>query len=65
MNSLAKEIIEITGSSSELDFLPLPGDDPKQRDPDITFAREKLGWEPMVDRAEGLVKTIDYFKTKI
>ena len=65
MVSLAKEIIEITGSSSELDFLPLPGDDPKQRDPDITLAREKLGWEPMVDWAEGLVKTIEYFKTKI
>ena len=65
MVSLAKEIIEITGSSSDLDFLPLPGDDPKQRDPDITFAREKLGWEPMVDRAEGLIKTIEYFKTKI
>ena len=65
MNLLAKEIIEITSSSSELEFLPLPGDDPKQRDPDITLAREKLGWEPMVDRAEGLVKTIEYFKTKI
>ena len=65
MNSLAKEIIEITGSSSELIFLPLPGDDPKQRDPDITLAREKLGWEPIIERLEGLRETIEYFRKKI
>jgi len=65
MNSLAKEIIEMTGSSSHLDYLPLPGDDPKQRNPDITLAREKLGWEPIIERSDGLKETIQYFMKKI
>ena len=60
---LAKQIIEMTGSKSELVFEPLPEDDPRQRKPDITLAREKLGWEPGVDLQLGLVKTIKYFET--
>jgi UDP-glucuronate decarboxylase len=58
---LAKTIIELTGSKSEIVFKPLPSDDPTQRCPDITLAREKLGWEPAVRLREGLVNTIAYF----
>src|SRR5437899_10262576 len=58
----AKTIRELTGTSSEIVFRPLPVDDPKVRQPDITKARTKLGWEPKVELREGLVKTIDYFK---
>ncbi|GLR26286.1 UDP-glucuronic acid decarboxylase family protein [Limnobacter litoralis] len=61
MLELAKKVIELTGSKSELTFKPLPEDDPKQRQPDITLAKEKLGWEPTVKLEEGLQKTIDYF----
>lgn len=59
---LAKEIIRITGSKSKIVFKPLPADDPKIRQPDITKARKELGWEPKVALAEGLKLTIDYFK---
>ena len=62
MLQLAQEIIELTGSKSEIEFRPLPSDDPIQREPDITLAKNLLGWEPEVDRISGLVKTIDYFK---
>jgi UDP-glucuronate decarboxylase len=58
---LAEKIIELTGSQSTIEFRPLPGDDPKQRRPDISLARHTLGWEPRVDLTEGLKKTIDYF----
>jgi dTDP-glucose 4,6-dehydratase len=61
----AKEIIRATGSRSKLAFKPLPQDDPKQRRPDITRARESLGWAPKVPLAEGLVKTIEYFRKKV
>jgi UDP-glucuronate decarboxylase len=61
IRELAENIIELTGSGSELIEKPLPQDDPRQRQPDITQAREKLGWEPQVKLREGLVKTIDYF----
>jgi UDP-glucuronate decarboxylase len=62
MLGLAEEILEITGSKSKIVYLPLPGDDPAQRQPDISLAREKLGgWEPQVQLREGLVKTIEYF----
>jgi len=57
----AKEIIRITGSSSEIAFEPLPEDDPKVRQPDITLAREVLGWEPQVLLADGLKDTIEFF----
>jgi UDP-glucuronate decarboxylase len=59
---LAKMVIEITGSRSEIVRKPLPGDDPKQRQPDITKAREKLGWEPKVPAREGLTSTVAYFR---
>jgi len=59
----AKTIRELTGTSSEIVFRPLPVDDPKVRQPDITKARTKLGWEPKVELREGLVKTIEYFRS--
>jgi UDP-glucuronate decarboxylase len=62
IRELAEKIIELTGSSSKLVFHPLPEDDPKQRQPDIAQARERLGWQPSVALAEGLKKTIAYFE---
>jgi dTDP-glucose 4,6-dehydratase len=59
----ARTIRELTGTSSEIVFRPLPVDDPRVRQPDITKARTKLGWEPKVALREGLVKTIDYFRS--
>ena len=61
MLELAENVIELTGSKSKLVFEPLPADDPKQRKPDITLAKEKLDWEPIVPLREGLAKTIEYF----
>ena len=61
MIELANQVIDLTGSKSKLVFQPLPSDDPKQRKPDITLAKEKLNWEPKVQLKEGLVKTIAYF----
>jgi dTDP-glucose 4,6-dehydratase len=61
----AREIIRATGSRSRIEFKPLPQDDPRQRQPDIRKARKILGWEPKVRLAEGLVKTIDYFRRKM
>jgi len=61
MIELAENVIELTNSNSKLIFEPLPEDDPKQRKPDITLAKEQLGWEPTVPLREGLVKTIEYF----
>ncbi|MCL5004639.1 MAG: SDR family oxidoreductase [Patescibacteria group bacterium] len=58
---LAQKIIELTGSKSKIVFKPLPEDDPKQRQPDITLAKEKLNWEPKIALEEGLKKTIEYF----
>jgi len=62
---LAKTVIEVTGSRSEIVYEALPTDDPKQRRPDITRARALLGWEPKVQLEEGLIKTIAYFRTKV
>jgi len=62
---LAKVILEMTQSKSIIDYKPLPVDDPKVRQPDITQARTKLGWEPKVALRDGLVKTIDYFKANL
>ena len=59
----AKEILTLTDSNVKLSFKPLPTDDPKQRQPDITKAREILGWEPKINRADGLKKTYEYFKS--
>ncbi len=61
---LAKRIIRLTGSASEIAFAPLPEDDPKVRQPDIARARTLLGWEPRVDTDEGLRLTIDWFRTR-
>lgn len=65
MLELAKCIVAITGSSSELKFLPRPSDDPVRRRPDITQAREKLGWEPSVSLGDGLTRTVAYFRRKL
>jgi UDP-glucuronate decarboxylase len=59
---LASKVIELTGSKSEIKFMPLPSDDPKQRWPDISLAKERLGWEPITHLDEGLKKVIDHFK---
>ena len=63
INEFAEEILRLTGSDRKVIYKPLPADDPKQRQPDITRARELLGWEPQVDRAEGLRITYEYFKS--
>ena len=60
---LAEKVIRLTGSPSKIINQPLPSDDPLQRQPDISLAKSKLGWEPKVELEEGLIKTIDYFKT--
>ena len=65
MTTLANEVIELSGSSSRVSYEPLPGDDPKQREPDISKAKTLLGWEPKISRQEGLKRTIEYFRTKI
>ena len=65
IKEIAETIIRMTGSKSKLVYRPLPKDDPKQRKPDITLARTLLGWEPKVPLEEGLVTTLDYFKTKV
>jgi dTDP-glucose 4,6-dehydratase len=65
IEQIAREIIRLTGSNSHLVYRPLPEDDPKVRQPDITRARTLLGWEPKVSLEEGLTKTLEYFKTKI
>jgi len=59
---LAEMVIKLTASKSKIIFKPLPQDDPLQRQPDITLAKEKLGWEPKIKLEEGLGKTIEYFK---
>lgn len=61
----AQRIKELTGSKSEIVFRPLPSDDPKQRQPDIAVAKERLGWEPKIHLETGLKKTIDYFTSVI
>ena len=62
MKQLADQVIALTGSKSSLVHMELPADDPRQRQPDISLAREKLGWTPKVELAEGLQKTISYFR---
>ena len=65
MLELAEKVIRLTGSKSKIIYMPLPADDPTQRQPDISLAKKELGWEPRVMLDEGLVKTIDYFKSII
>jgi UDP-glucuronate decarboxylase len=63
MLELAEKVIALSGSKSKLEFKPLPADDPKQRQPDITLAKKVLNWQPTINLDEGLTKTIAYFKT--
>jgi len=66
MLELANEVIRLTGAKSKITFLPLPADDPTQRQPDITLAKKELNnWQPNINLSEGLIKTIEYFKTVI
>ena len=62
---LAKKIIDLTGSTSKIVYLPLPEDDPLQRQPNIDLAKKRLGWEPKTQLEEGLVRTIEYFKNHV
>lgn len=65
INEFGEEIIRLTGSKSKIIYKPLPKDDPKQRKPDISLAKEKLGWKPQYTRAKGLEPTLEYFKEKV
>jgi UDP-glucuronate decarboxylase len=62
MCQLAQEVIELTGSNSNISYLPLPQDDPRQREPDISKAKALLDWQPTISRKSGLVATVDYFR---
>ena len=62
IQEIAKKIIELTNSSSKIVFKQLPKDDPRQRKPDISFAKEKINWEPRINLIDGLKKTINYFE---
>jgi UDP-glucuronate decarboxylase len=62
MLELAERVLKLTGARVKVVHQPLPADDPRQRRPDITFARETLGWEPNVQLAQGLEQTIGYFR---
>lgn len=63
IKDFAEEIVKLTGTKQKIVYRPLPQDDPMQRQPDITKAKELLGWEPKISRAEGMKKTYDYFKS--
>lgn len=65
MLELAEKTLEVVGGPSKIVHQPLPADDPKQRQPDITLARKHLNWEPTVDLTEGLKRTADYFRSEI
>jgi UDP-glucuronate decarboxylase len=65
IKELAERIVMLSGSSSKLVYMPLPVDDPKQRQPDITLAREKLGWEPKIRIDEGLTRMISFFRHQL
>ena len=62
MLDLAELVLEVTGANVDVVFEPLPADDPKQRRPDISLARDVLGWEPTVDLREGLTRTHDWYR---
>jgi UDP-glucuronate decarboxylase len=65
MNELAEQVGHITGRTVTVKYLPLPDDDPKQRQPNIERARTLLGWSPTVALADGLKKTVDYFAKRV
>ncbi len=64
IRQLAEQVLAMTGSKSELTFLPLPTDDPRQRQPNIDLARSRLGWSPAVQLEQGLQATIEYFASR-
>jgi dTDP-glucose 4,6-dehydratase len=65
IEQMARLIIKMTGSTGRIVYKPLPTDDPKVRQPDITRARTRLGWEPRVSLEQGLTATIEYFRVKL
>jgi nucleoside-diphosphate-sugar epimerase len=65
IEEIARTIIRMTGATSQIVYRPLPEDDPKVRQPDITRARTLLGWEPTVPLEEGLARTLEYFRKKV
>jgi dTDP-glucose 4,6-dehydratase len=65
VKEIAEEVIKLTGTKSKIVYKDLPIDDPRQRQPDISKAKELLGWEPKISRAEGLKITYDYFKNAL
>jgi dTDP-glucose 4,6-dehydratase len=65
LKEFAEEVVALVGNDVKIVYEPLPQDDPKQRKPDITKAKQILGWEPKVDRKEGLRRTLEYFKQHI
>jgi UDP-glucuronate decarboxylase len=65
MLELAEKVIQLTNTSSKIVFQELPQDDPKQRKPDIAKAKELLNWEPTINLNDGLIKTIEYFKSVV
>lgn len=65
MKQLAEQVIALTNTSSTIEYKPLPQDDPKQRQPDITLAKQVLGWQPTIELTEGLTKTIEYFRNTV
>ncbi len=65
IKELAEKVIDMTGSKSKISYQPLPHDDPKQRQPDITLAKKELNWKPVIKLEEGLINTIKYFETLI
>jgi UDP-glucuronate decarboxylase len=65
MLELAQVVLSLIDTPSKIQFMPLPSDDPRQRQPDIRLAREALGWEPSVPLQEGIGRTIDYFRSVV
>lgn len=65
IRQFAEEVLSLTGSKSKITYLPLPEDDPKVRQPDISKAKKILGWEPRVSRKDGIIKTLEYFRSII
>jgi nucleoside-diphosphate-sugar epimerase len=65
VKQLAEIVVELTGTKSEIVYKPLPEDDPKVRQPDITHARAMLGWEPRVDVRDGVRRTIEFFQSLV
>jgi UDP-glucuronate decarboxylase len=65
IKQLAEEVMAICGTSSGFKYLPLPADDPKQRQPNITRAQELLGWNPTIPLREGLEKTVEHFRKRL